>query len=42
MSDNAELRRATGITESGSSIGRSSPPEKNKKKGGPMGLFNRN
>uniref|UniRef100_A0A914C761 Septin n=1 Tax=Acrobeloides nanus TaxID=290746 RepID=A0A914C761_9BILA len=37
MTENAELRRSTGIFDSGSSIGRASPPEKSKKKG----LFNR-
>lgn len=37
-----ELRRAAGISDSGTSIGRHSPPEKSKKKSGTLNIFNRN
>uniref|UniRef100_A0A7E4VG78 Septin n=1 Tax=Panagrellus redivivus TaxID=6233 RepID=A0A7E4VG78_PANRE len=42
IEQSGELRRAAGINDSGSSIGRHSPPEKSKKKSGTLNIFNRN
>lgn len=42
MEECSQLRQAVGINDSGSSIGRSSPPEKNKKKSSTLNIFNRN